>query len=257
LSFTFFDPVAAPSANVAFSPRGDLLVYGAPAGGIHVWRVQTGQELAAFRGHTGVINALAFSPDGKTLASASADTTVLTWDLGAALSRPLPPRGFTDAELKTRWEALASADAQQAFAAMCDLAGAPMQAVALLNQHLQPAAALDQERVNQLLADLGAPAFKVREKATAALLQLDGRVVPLLDRALAAKPALEVKKRLDRIRDALTSFVLAEEQLRLYRAIEVLEHLGTPPARQLLQRLADGAPGALATTAARKALQRH
>ena len=39
-----------------------------------------------FRGHTGVINAFAFGADGKTLASASADTTVLTWDLGAALA---------------------------------------------------------------------------------------------------------------------------------------------------------------------------
>ncbi len=118
------EPVAAPSANIAFSPRGNLLVYGAPAGGIHVWQVQTGQELAAFRGHTGVINAFAFTPDGRTLASASADTTVLTWNLSAALSTPLPPRLFTDAELKTRWEVLASADAQQAFSALWDLVSA-------------------------------------------------------------------------------------------------------------------------------------
>src|SRR5262249_53898914 len=47
-SFTILEPVAAPSANVAFSPKGNLLVYGAPDGGIHVWHVQTGQELAAF-----------------------------------------------------------------------------------------------------------------------------------------------------------------------------------------------------------------
>jgi WD40 repeat protein len=255
--FWFFEPVAAPPANIAFSPRGELLVYGAPAGGIHVWQVRTGQELASFRGHTGVINAFAFSPDGKTLASAGADTTALTWDLSAALARPLPRRDFTDAELKARWEALASADARQAFSAMCDLAGAPAQAVALLNRHLRPAPALDPERVNRLLADLGDPALKVRQKATADLLQLDGRLVPLIDKALAAKPALEQQKRLEKIREALTSFVLTEEKLGLYRAVEVLERIGTPQARQLLRRLAGGAPGALATTAARQALQRQ
>jgi hypothetical protein len=256
-SFTILEPVAAPSANVAFSPRGDLLVHGAPAGRIHVWHVWTGQELAAFRGHTGVINAFAFSPDGKTLASASADTTALTWDLSAALSKRLPQRVFTGAELKTRWEALANDDARQAFSAMCDLAGVPTPAVALLNQQLQPAPALDLERVNQLLANLGDPTFKVRQKATAALLQLDRRVEPVIDKALAARPALEMRQRLEKIRDALTSVVLTEEELRLYRAIEVLERIGTPQARQLLRRLADGAPGALATTAARQALQRH
>jgi WD40 repeat protein len=57
---------------------------------IHVWEVLTGKEIATFRGHTGTINAFAFTSDGKTLASASADTTVLVWDLGANLTRNSP-----------------------------------------------------------------------------------------------------------------------------------------------------------------------
>ncbi len=253
---TFKEPFAVTSVNVAFSPAGDLVVLGAPDGGIHIWDLQTGAELAVFRGHSGVINAFAFSPNGKTLASASSDTSVLTWDLSDLASRPMPRRVFTQAELQTRWELLVGDDAEGAFTAMCDLAAAPTQTVAFLNQRMKPAPALDLERVNRHIADLGDPAFKVREKAIADLLQLNREVVPLIDKALASGPVLEVQLRLKKIRSQLTSLLLTSEALRLSRAVEVLERIATPEARRLLERLVGGAPGALTTTNARAALDR-
>src|SRR5262249_9194526 len=47
---------------------------------ITLWEVATGKASQNLTGHGGAINGLAFSPDGKTLASGAYDGTVKTWD---------------------------------------------------------------------------------------------------------------------------------------------------------------------------------
>lgn len=48
---------------------------------IHLWDVATGEKVHTFWGHPTDIHDLAFSPDGKILASGSYDGTILLWDI--------------------------------------------------------------------------------------------------------------------------------------------------------------------------------
>jgi serine/threonine-protein kinase len=56
---------------------------------ITVWNGKTGKIIARLDGHRTMISGLAFSPDGRFLASASADHTVRTWQLGTGRSMVL------------------------------------------------------------------------------------------------------------------------------------------------------------------------
>jgi WD40 repeat protein len=70
------------SSTVTFSPDGRMLAIG------H-WTVKlldalTGKVVTEFEGHRGTVRSLAFSADGKRLASGSGDGSAIVWDLGAA-----------------------------------------------------------------------------------------------------------------------------------------------------------------------------
>jgi WD40 repeat protein len=48
---------------------------------VKVWDSHAGTLVRSFRGHTGYIHDMAFSPDGRNLATASHDGTAKVWDL--------------------------------------------------------------------------------------------------------------------------------------------------------------------------------
>ena len=79
-------------SSVVFSPDGNYIVSGdwyhslydtsggAWSGEIRVWNTHTGELIKTLTGHTGGVSSMAFSPDGKTLASGRTDGTILLWD---------------------------------------------------------------------------------------------------------------------------------------------------------------------------------
>jgi hypothetical protein len=76
-----------------------------------------------------------------------------------------------------------------------------------------------------------------------------------LRRRLTDHPSLELRRRVQAILDTL-DVARSPERLRQVRAMETLEAMATPEARQLLHKLADGEPMAVQTREAKASLQR-
>ncbi|MFM6776061.1 MAG: WD40 repeat domain-containing protein, partial [Dolichospermum sp.] len=49
---------------------------------IKIWNLETGEVESTLTGHSRWVNAIAVTPDGKTVISGSSDNTIKTWDLG-------------------------------------------------------------------------------------------------------------------------------------------------------------------------------
>jgi WD40 repeat protein len=76
---------------VAFSADGKLLA-SAEGNAIRLWNVDSGKEVRKWAAHVGHVSALAFSGDGKTLASGGVDCRVRLWDPATGKER-LPTQG--------------------------------------------------------------------------------------------------------------------------------------------------------------------
>jgi WD40 repeat protein/serine/threonine protein kinase/tetratricopeptide (TPR) repeat protein len=67
--------------RVCWCPDGQRLASNSRDGlTVKIWEAATGKELRALKGHRGEVVGVAFSPDGKRLASAGIDGMVRTWD---------------------------------------------------------------------------------------------------------------------------------------------------------------------------------
>jgi HEAT repeat protein len=218
--------------------------------------MELAKELTALAGHRGPIHDLLVSRDGKRLLSASEDSTVLVWDVGSL--PPLPPSEEIHLEahdLEALGKDLESADAARAFKAIVRLAKAPSQSIPWLDARLK-ATTFDPARVADLFKQLDSDDFATRKNAEEQLASLGDKIEQLLRKAAENNPSVDVRRAAERLLDGLKNRNVPSARLAEFRAVELLERIGSSEARMLLERLSKGDDETRLTVEAKGALHR-
>ena len=106
-----------------------------------------------------------------------------------------------------------------------------------------------------LIADLDSDDFDRREAASKELASLGPQAESTLRKALKQTDSAEVRARIRPLLKAPDQWVVTDaDMLRVIRAIWVLERIGTPEARAVLDDLAKGDPEVRQTQEAKAAL---
>ena len=107
-------------SRVEFHPQiRNVLVAAGKDRAIHIWDVESGRELRKLLGHTKRISSLAFSKDGKILASGSVDRTIRTWNFASGETTHIlrgHTKGVTDVALTPDGKRLASTSMDRTIA---------------------------------------------------------------------------------------------------------------------------------------------
>jgi WD40 repeat protein len=242
--------------TLAFSPDGrTVAVVGNED--IRMWDLLTCKEVyrrAVEHRLFDLVPPVAFSPDGDRLVVGCCDATAVVWDLSSARRRAAPAAPLTAKDRDALWNDLAGDDAAKAYAAIDRLAAHPDDATAVLRERLRPAVGFPPDKFKRLLATLDADEFDAREAASRQLAESEEPLEAALHAALDGDLTAEQRSRIVGVLKAAAG--PSAETLRGLRAVRVLAWAGTPAAKEVLEKLADGGPNAALTREARSALTR-
>jgi hypothetical protein len=199
------------------------------------------------------LSAAAFSSDSRRLVLGQSDGTATAWDLAALASFSDRRARRAVPTLDQLWMQLGGEDVESAMTA---LAARPEAAIALVADRLKPVEPADPRAIRTQIARLDAGRFAEREAASKWLSDAGEQIEPAVRKALSDGRSAEARKRLEAVLADFEARATAAEHLRALRAIELLERIGTSKARNALEKLAAGAPGARLTVAARGAWER-
>jgi hypothetical protein len=245
-----YNPNTAASA-LAVSRDGGLLAVGTGESAVRLYELPGGRELPPLVGHLGAVRAVVFTADGKRLVSFDGEGLKLTWSTGrirqaAAIGLP----ALSDAEMEDLWDTLAEADAFHAYRAAVCLSADSARTLMLLRRHLKPVPAGDPQRIAGLIADLNNPNAGARRKAMGELRKQGEAAYGALAQLNDHRPAVQM------LLARLESQVNTPERQRAIKAVHILERIGSPEAKGLVEKLAGGAAGVPLTVEAKAALDR-
>jgi hypothetical protein len=244
---------------IAFTPGGKQLISAGADGTLIVWGTDSGKPLRRAVRHRGPVRTVAVSPDGRWIASGGNDGVLFVSALADLRDFQAKPVKLSAKQLDELWGELANADTGRGYQAVWTLIGGGKDAVAYLNNKVKPAeAARVPPDLARWIKELDDDSFAVREKASQQLAQAGPAADKAIRQALAAKPSLEARSRLNKLlKQRETGPVLSPDELRAVRAVDVLAQIGTPEARAILARLAKGAPESEITRQAAAAVDRQ
>jgi WD40 repeat protein len=246
--------------NLPGFPRGQL-------GEVRFWEVLSGKEIYGFHAHRDKISSMALSPDGRLLAvtceammpgfDAVKPLPVKIWDVSRITGSPIhekPPTLSTEIQ-RQLWNDLASEDVLLALTAAHRCIGAGARAVSFLDARLQTQHPCGRQRIEQLIAELNSDVPSARKAASAELEKIVDQAESALRKAMDRNPSAESRRRIEELLKKLPLENASPEQLRSQRAIAALQRIGGAEAREVLERLAKGAPESRLTQAASQALR--
>jgi WD40 repeat protein len=245
-------PAPQEITALGVSPDGRRLACARDGGAVEVLDAHSGRRLCRFDGGPGRVDCLAFAPDGRLLAGAGPGGLVLVWKL------PSPPRQeLTRGRRVALWSALGAGDADAAARAMAVLADSPQSCMDLVRERLGDLTDRnDPRRLARLIAALDAEDFEARERAQKDLAAAGAEAAAGLREALQTTRSEEVRRRVRELLQRIPEGEVPPGWLRGVRAVEVLECLGSPEARGLLQELARKAGEPRVAQEARDSLSR-
>lgn len=258
-----------PVQDLAFSPDGRLLASASRDGVVlireilsneHLTALEVPSAVAANSGKSVWVTAVAFSPDGRYLATGDNTSSVILWDVRKAGIEEPDQAPLTAERLNGAWEDLAQFDVRRARKAVYTLGNQPEVSLPYLAERLNEIVTVPgEEQVRRLIHDLDSDDYMVRERATQALRQQLDVAADVLKRELRRALSAEVRFRIRLILGSAGQSGPRFSQAQLFRfkrLIQVLEGMEQPQSVELLKLLAEKLPSVEIQDEALRALRR-
>lgn len=225
-----------------------------------VWDMVTRQSLGEFVGHTGHVNAVAFSPLDYALATGASgvrDTSVIAFELGSVLFPQTERKPLSFDEI---WNGLAASTADTSLCATSQLIQRSAEFMPQLQQLVTTETlSASNDNVTKLVQQLNSPNFRSREIASEHLMTLREQAEPQMRQSLNQTLPVESRYRIQRILgdQPARPRVSIGDARRWNRVIFALEVIRSTESALLLQRIATGHSDQEIAAIARGAMDRN